>query len=250
MTRISLVVPVRNDAEHLAECLRGAYAQDRAADEVIVVDNGSDDDSAEVARAFGATVLLQPEVGIWAAAAHGYDAATGDIIARCDADCRLPADWLARIERQLTERPDRVAITGPGRFYDLSPVGRALASVLYMRMYFFTVRGALANAALFGSNMAFRRTLWQRVSGSVHRHDAEVHDDLDFALRIDPAEHVIYDRALRVGISGRPFRDPAAFRKRMARARRTFALNWPEQLPWKRWRRRILAGRARPETLG
>ncbi|MFC0682222.1 glycosyltransferase family 2 protein [Lysobacter korlensis] len=248
--RISLVIPVLNDGEQLAECLKTAVAQIRPADEILVVDNGSDDDSAGIARAFGATVLTEPERGIWAASARGYDAATGEVIARCDADCRLPADWLARIERQLTERPDRVAITGPGRFYDLSPVRRVLASVLYMRMYFFTVRGALANAALFGSNMAFRRSLWERVRGTVHRHDSEVHDDLDFALQIDPAEHVIYDRALRVGISGRPFRDPASMRKRLARARRTFALNWPEQLPWKRWRRRILAGRARPKTIG
>ena len=250
MTRISLVIPVRNDAEHLAGCLRDAAAQTRRADEILVVDNGSDDDSADIARSFGATVISEFEVGIWPASARGYDAATGDIIARCDADSRLPEDWLARIERRLADAPDRVAITGPGRFYDLSPVGRALASVLYMRMYFVTVGGALANVALFGSNMAFRRTLWHEVRGSVHRHDAEVHDDLDLALQIDPAERVIYDRALRVGISGRPFRDPAAFRRRVQRARRTFALNWPEQLPWKRWRRRILAGRARAETIG
>jgi glycosyltransferase involved in cell wall biosynthesis len=248
--RISLVIPVRNDAGELAECLRTAAAQSRPADEILVVDNGSDDDSAAVARRFGAIVLAEPVAGIWAAAARGYDAATGDVIARCDADCRLPADWLARIEQQLDARPDRVAITGPGRFYDLSPGRRLLASVLYMRMYFFTVRGALGNAALFGSNMAFRRSLWERVRDSVHRDDPEVHDDLDFALRIDPAEHVIYDRGLRVGISGRPFRDPAAMRKRVARARRTFAVNWPEQLPWKRWRRRVRAGRARAETLG
>ena len=248
--RISLVIPVRNDAEELAECLRTAAAQTRPPDEILVVDNGSDDDPAAVARRFGASVLAEPEPGIWPAAARGYDAATGDVIARCDADCRLPPDWLARIERRLEKRPDRVAITGPGRFYDLSPVGRALASVLYMRMYFFTVRGALGNAALFGSNMAFRRSLWLRVRDSVHRHDSEVHDDLDFALRIDPAEHVIYDRSLRVGISGRPFRDPAAMRKRVARARRTFAVNWPEQLPWKRWRRRILAGRPKRQTIG
>lgn len=250
MTRISLVIPVRNDAAELAECLRDAAAQQRPADEILVVDNGSDDGSADVARAFGATVILEREIGIWAAAARGYDAATGDVIARCDADCRLPPDWLARIERRLTDCPDAVAITGPGRFYDLSPVRRMLASVFYMRMYFLTVGGALANSALFGSNMAFRRSLWERVRGSVHRHDSEVHDDIDFALQVDPAEHVIYDRGLRVGISGRPFRDPAAFRIRLARARRTFAVNWPEQLPWKRWRRRILAGRARAETLG
>jgi glycosyltransferase involved in cell wall biosynthesis len=250
VTRISLVIPVRNDAEHLAECLRGATAQHRPPDEILVVDNDSHDGSADVARTFGATVLTEPQIGIWAAAARGYDAATGDIIARCDADCRLPAEWLARIERQLAEQPDRVAITGPGWFYDLSPVRRALASVLYMRMYFVTAGGALANTALFGSNMAFRRSLWIGVRGSVHRHDPDVHDDLDFALRIDPTQRVIYDRALRVGISGRPFRDPAAFRKRLERAWRTFAANWPEQLPWKRWRRRILAGRARRETLG
>jgi glycosyltransferase involved in cell wall biosynthesis len=250
VNRISLVIPVLNDAEQLAECLRTVSLQTRPADEVIVVDNGSGDDSAGVARQWGATVLTEPLTGIWAAAARGYDAATGDIIARCDADCRLPPEWLERIGRKLAERPDRVAITGPGRFYDLSRGKRALASVLYMRMYFFTVRGALGNAALFGSNMAFRRSLWLEVRSSVHRNDSEVHDDLDFALRIDPADHVIYDRSLRVGISGRPFSDPKAFRKRLSRARRTFAVNWPEQLPWKRWRRRILAGRGGARTVG
>jgi glycosyltransferase involved in cell wall biosynthesis len=248
--RISLVIPVLNDAGPLAECLRTVAAQRRPADEVIVVDNGSDDDSIGVAESFGATVLVESERGIWPAAARGYDAASGDVIARCDADCRLPPDWLERIERQLSEHPHAVAVTGPGRFYDLSPVKRMLASVFYMRLYFVSVGGALANSALFGSNMAVRRSLWERVGGLVHRHDAEVHDDIDFALQVDPADRVLYDRTLRVGISGRPFRDPRAMWRRFARARRTFEVNWPEQLPWKRWRRRILAGRARPGTLG
>ena len=55
---VSVVVPARDDAEHLARCLRLLAAQTRPADEVVVVDNASIDGTADVARAAGARVVF------------------------------------------------------------------------------------------------------------------------------------------------------------------------------------------------
>ena len=54
-------------------------------------------------------------------------------------------------------------MTSPGRFYDMGRPTRWLAALAYMRSYFFSMRGALGNAALFGSNFAMRSSTWLEV---------------------------------------------------------------------------------------
>ena len=64
MGTISVIVPSLNDAGYLAVCLDALAMQTRRADEVIVVDNGSTDATAAVARATGARVVDQPVRGM------------------------------------------------------------------------------------------------------------------------------------------------------------------------------------------
>ena len=240
MTRISVVVPVKDDAPMLEYCLAALARQNRPADEIIVVDNDSSDDTAEVAARFGATVIPEAKPGIWHAAATGLDAASGDILARCDADSRPAADWLQHIERSLAEHPEAIAATGPGRFYDLGQPFRFLADVLYMRAYFVLTRGAMANNTVFGSNYAIRADAWREVSSAVHRDDTAVHDDFDLAYHFDPAATVLVDSGLNVGISARPFRDPRAMLTRIHRGVHTVLVQGWREAPPLRWRRRIL----------
>lgn len=225
----------------LERCLVALRAQSRAADEIIVVDNASTDFTAAVARRLGATVMAEARPGITAAASSGYDAANGDIIARCDADSLVPVDWLEKIERELTEHPDAVAITGPATFYDLSRLGDWLARVLYLGAYFFSAGAALAGTPLFGSNFAMTRDLWRSVSATVPRDEPELHDDFDLSYRIRPGLRVLYDRALVVRISGRPFRSFTAMRRRTRRAWTTMRQHFPGQLPHRRWYARARA---------
>ncbi len=97
--RVSVVVAARNEQPRIAACLRALLAQDypREAYEVIVVDDGSTDRTAEVAEGFGVTVLRQPHRG--AAAAHnlGVVHARGEVVAFTDADCIAARDWLREL---------------------------------------------------------------------------------------------------------------------------------------------------------
>jgi len=240
---ISVVIPAKNDAAMLDRCLLSLARQTLQPVEIIVVDNGSTDDTADVARRHGVTVISELRPGITAAASRGYDEATGEIIARCDADSVLARDWLARIAATFERRPELGAVTGGAIFYDLPPVADWLARVLYLGGYFLSVGAAVANPPLFGSNFAMRRSLWQQLSASVPRDQPELHDDFDLSYRIPPDVQVGYDRTLRVGISGRPFRDSRAFRRRLRMAGTTLREHLPEQLPHRRWRRRLLARR-------
>ena len=106
--RFSVIIPAFNAAATLARAIDSVCAQSWPAHEIIVVDDGSTDASAEVARRFGTPVRLieQANSGVSAARNAGVAAATGDWLAFLDADdwyapdrLRLHAEWIAEDAR-------------------------------------------------------------------------------------------------------------------------------------------------------
>ncbi|MCL3859730.1 glycosyltransferase family 2 protein [Actinotalea sp. K2] len=248
-----VVIPVKDDATALRRCLELLDAQTRRATEVVIVDNGSTDDSAAVARAHGARVVAEPRPGIPAAASTGYDAAlTGthgmDVIVRCDADSEPPADWLERIHTAFVDDPALQALTGQGDFTDIPRWRAATIGRLYLHSYYLTMGAALANHPLWGSNMAMRAGAWARVQHHVHREDPELHDDVDLSFCLGPTARIRYDRTLRVGVSGRSLRGGSLLRRRFVRAFRTLAVNWRDMPPWRRWETRVRDGARAPNV--
>lgn len=107
-----------NEAENIAECLKSLQAQNRKPDQIIVVDNESEDETVEIARAFGVKVLSYPRPdmrhgNIGLVRQKGAEAATGDIIVSTDADCVTPEDWLQKIEKHFNSNPNLVVLGGP-----------------------------------------------------------------------------------------------------------------------------------------
>jgi GT2 family glycosyltransferase len=101
---ISVVIPNWNGRSWLPRCLGALAAQERAPDEVIVVDNGSTDGSLAYLRDAhpGVPVLgLDDNMGFAHAANVGLRAAAGDLVALVNTDAELAPDWLARMAAAL-----------------------------------------------------------------------------------------------------------------------------------------------------
>ncbi|WP_210424384.1 glycosyltransferase family 2 protein [Gephyromycinifex aptenodytis] len=245
---VAVVIPVLDDAAELAECLAALGRQTRVPEQIIVVDNGCRDESVSIAAAAGARVVFEPRRGIPAAVAAGYDACQASVIARCDADTRVPPDWIERIAARFETHPDLVGLTGPGRFVDMPAAAGRLAWAFYAAGYFGAAGAAGANVPLWGSNMALRTSAWRQVAPRVHRSDPGVHDDLDLSLALGPTARIDFDPALRVGVRGRMFHSWAASRHRFVLAARTLRLGWAWAGPGQRWLARW-TGRRRPAGL-
>src|SRR5690348_7411877 len=106
--RVSYVVPVYNGARYLAECLETVLTQTQAPAEVVVVDDGSTDASAEIAASFGAAVVCvhQEHRGHAAARNRGVEIATGELLAFVDADDVLTPEKTEIQRARFRARPD------------------------------------------------------------------------------------------------------------------------------------------------
>jgi len=102
---VSIIVPCYNGRDYVSDAIRSALGQTYSPIEVIVVDDGSTDDSLEVIRAFGDRVkcLPMPHRGGGAARNAGLEASRGDLIQFLDADDLLDADKLRRQVDALLE---------------------------------------------------------------------------------------------------------------------------------------------------
>ena len=110
---VTVIVPVRNGADHLHLALRSLIEQDQAPAEIVVVDGGSTDGSAALARAVPRVrVLTQTGLGLGAARNQGVRAASHDVLAFCDADDQWSPDSLRVRLDHLRRHDDCGAVIG------------------------------------------------------------------------------------------------------------------------------------------
>jgi glycosyltransferase involved in cell wall biosynthesis len=105
---VAALIPVWNGAAFLAEALESVLSQEPAVDEVVVIDDGSTDDSGAIARGFGPRVrcVRQENGGLAVARNAAVRESRSDLIAFLDADDVWPPGRLARLLRALEENPD------------------------------------------------------------------------------------------------------------------------------------------------
>lgn len=111
---VTVIVAARNAAATLPRCLAALRALDYADVELLLVDDGSEDETVAIAQGAGARVLWSPRPGPSAARNHGVRHASHEIVAFTDADCVVPRHWLKALVEGL--RTSRAAgVGGPQR---------------------------------------------------------------------------------------------------------------------------------------
>lgn len=115
LPRFSVVVPVHDGEPWLGEAIDSVRDQSRDDWELIVVDDGTRDESSAVARRLAdprVRVLRTEHAGVLAARRSGFHAAAGSAIVFLDADDRLRRDALERFAATLDDEPDALVVYG------------------------------------------------------------------------------------------------------------------------------------------
>jgi GT2 family glycosyltransferase len=186
--RVSVVVCTYNGGATLAQCLHSLLALDYPDYEVIVVDDGSTDDTRGILARFpGVRVIHQPNRGLSVARNVGLQAATGAVVAYTDSDCFADPDWLAHLVYQL-ERSGAAAVGGP----NLTPEDGWLAACVAASpgQPTHVLESDQVAEHIPGCNMAFRREALQAINGFDAQY-RKAGDDVDVCWRLQQAGHWI-----------------------------------------------------------
>lgn len=141
--KISLVIPAYNEEEALREVLTAIQSQalfgTGGGSEILVVDDGSTDKTAEIARQAGARVISSPiNMGYGFSLKRGIEAAANEYIVTIDADGTYPVDAIHALVERLDHGFDMVVGARRGRAYWSGPI-KSLSRLIFKAMVEFVI---------------------------------------------------------------------------------------------------------------
>jgi glycosyltransferase involved in cell wall biosynthesis len=186
LPHVSVIVPVYNGALHIVETIEAVFEQTYSDFELLVIDDGSTDGTADLLRSYQGRIRLiqQKNQGVSAARNRGLTLALGEFILFLDSDDLPRRDKLAQQVACLEEDPLLGAVHSGWRLVDA--YGRPLREVLpWQQLPELTLPGWLKWKPVFLGAMLFRRSWLRRIDG--FRTDLRQAEDTDFLFRLSLA---------------------------------------------------------------
>jgi glycosyltransferase involved in cell wall biosynthesis len=190
MNTVSVIIPVLNGGASFRTCLSSLKAASCAPLEILVIDDGSTDGSAELAAESGAKVLRLPDTGGPARARNrGARAARGELLLFLDADVAVHRDTIARIVAAFDAEPELAALFGS---YDDAPAATNFLSQYRNLLHHFVHQDSREEASTFWSGCgAIRRQIFLAMDGFDERYRRPSIEDIELGYRLTRAGHRI-----------------------------------------------------------
>ncbi len=184
LMKISVVIPVHNGGNQLRECLNALMDSTRLPDELIIVDDASTDESAQLASKFGTVVACQSQQPVGPARARNLGAAAsqGDILLFLDADVVVHPNTLAVIEGHFEQNPEIAALFGS---YDDNPPHRNWVSLYKNLQHHFVHHQSQPEASSFWTGVgAIRREVFYQLGGFNESYSRPSIEDIELGVRL------------------------------------------------------------------
>ncbi|GMV99490.1 MAG: hypothetical protein AMXMBFR84_06290 [Candidatus Hydrogenedentota bacterium] len=176
---VAIIIPAYNAGSTIAACIDACLNQSYPIDDVIVVDDGSTDDTADVSKSFPVTYIYQENGGPAAARNHGSRIADSDIIAFTDSDCIPETDWIEHLVSGFGE-----GVVGVGGTYTIANPESVLAGLIQAEIEY---RHALFETEVdfLGSfNVAYLKSAYDLAGGFDETFKKASGEDNDLAYRL------------------------------------------------------------------
>ena len=172
---VSVVVGVRNMENTINSCIESLLALNYPNLEIIIVNDGSDDKTAEIVKQYPVKLFTTEKKGISHARNFGFQKSSGMFIAYTDADCTVTTDWISSMIKHFDD--DKVALVGGVTYYQTDgSVSSIYRQIDFEKRYNRIVEKEVNWAG--GMNCIFRRKVLEEVGGFnpkwVHGEDAEI----------------------------------------------------------------------------
>jgi len=196
---ISVIVPAYNAREHLDACLDALLTSSYRSCEIIVVDDSSTDETAEIARSKGVAVYRTSKRSGPAAARNcGALRAAGEILFFIDSDVRVRKGTLGLVAERFIERPEIDALFGS---YDSEPYDRHFLSQYKNLSHHFVHQQSREEAVTFWAGCgAMRKEVFQRSGGfDPDRYPEPSIEDIELGYRLKRIGcRILLDKTLQV----------------------------------------------------
>jgi glycosyltransferase involved in cell wall biosynthesis len=187
----SIIIPLYNRPQEIKELLESLTFQTYKDFEVLVLEDGSVNDSADIVKAFGDKLnvryFVKKNEGQGFTRNYGFERAEGDYFIIFDSDCLIPADYLQTVNDYLKANW-LDAYGGPDDAHpSFTPVQKAIS---YSMTSPFTTGGIRGNKKAIGQfhprsfNMGVSRKVWETVGGFIITRSGE---DIEYSIRIHSA---------------------------------------------------------------
>lgn len=189
--QLSVIIPVLNGGDDFRSCLASIQSSQRLPDELIVVIDGHDPISADIARQFTDTVLINETTqGPAYARNRGTKLAQGEILIFFDADVTVHADTIGQIDTYFQDRPTVSALIGS---YDDEPAGTNFLSQYKNLMHHYVHQTSRLEATTFwGACGAIRREAFMAVDGFDEQYTRPCIEDIELGYRLTDAGYTIH----------------------------------------------------------